>query len=138
MDSSRLDSELLLATRDCACLAARRHARLLTRRFDERLRPHGLRSTQFSVLAALEQTGDITLGELAELLALERTTLTRSIGILEDRGWVTTIPDVDARRRRLGIAPAGRDRLGNALLSWQGAQEEARAPRSSSAPPGAT
>ena len=127
MDASRSDSELLRATRDCACLAARRHARLLTRRFDEHLRPHGLRSTQFSVLAALQQTGDVALGELAERLGLERTTLTRSVGILEDRGWVTTIPDADARKRRLTIAPAGRDRLMRALPAWQRAQEEAQA-----------
>lgn len=137
MNSSIVDSELLLATRECACLAARRDARLLTRRFDEHLRPHGLRSTQFSVLAALEQTGGIALGELAEMLGLERTTLTRSVGILEDRGWVATMPDADARKRRLAIAPAGRDRLMRALPAWQEAQEEARALRFSSAPPGA-
>jgi DNA-binding MarR family transcriptional regulator len=125
MERPSVHSELLPATRDCACLAARRHARLLTRHFDEHLRPHGLRSTQFSVLAALAQTGPIALGDLAELLGLERTTLTRSAGILGDRGWVATVPTADARKRPLRITPAGRGRLARALPAWHRAQQEA-------------
>ncbi|WP_197075806.1 MarR family winged helix-turn-helix transcriptional regulator [Halostagnicola sp. A56] len=73
----------LSATRSCHCLDARRRARAITRRYDERLRPHGLQSTQFSVLAALALTGPTPLGELADLLGLERTTLTRSANRME-------------------------------------------------------
>lgn len=122
-----MPSELLLATRECACLIVRRRARLLTRHFDEYLRPHGLRSTQFSVLAALAQTGPIRLGSLAEILGLERTTLTRSVGILEARGWVATVPASDARKRTLRITSPGRARLVEALPDWYRAQTEARA-----------
>lgn len=125
MESASLDHDLLRATRECACLAARRHARLLTRHFDDHLRPHGLRSTQFSVLAALAQTGPILLGDLADLLGLDRTTLTRSVAILEDRGWVTTAPAADARTRPLRITGAGGQRLAEALPDWQTAQQEA-------------
>lgn len=127
MERPSVHAELLLATRDCACLAARRRARLLTRHFDGHLRPHGLRSTQFSVLAALAQTGPIALGDLAELLGVERTTLTRSAGILEDRGWVATVPTSDARKRPLRITRAGRDRLARALPHWHCAQQAAGA-----------
>lgn len=79
------------------------------------------------MLAALAQTGPIALGDLAELLGLERTTLTRSAGILEDRGWVATIPASDARKRPLRITRAGRDRLARALPDWHRAQQEAGA-----------
>lgn len=125
MGSATIDPERLGATRECVCLAARRKARLLTRHFDDRLRPHGLRATQFSVLAALAQTGPILLGELAELLGLERTTLTRSVAILEDRGWVATARATDARTRPLRITGAGAERLERALPDWETAQEEA-------------
>lgn len=135
MERTRIDPELLRATRDCACLAARARARLLTRLFDAHLRPHGLRSTQFSVLAALAQAGPILLGDLADLLDLERTTLTRGVAILEERGLVETVPAADARARPLAITRAGEARLAAALPDWQRAQQEAAALSSSEAGP---
>jgi DNA-binding MarR family transcriptional regulator len=127
MDPARIDPELLRATRDCACLAARKQARSLTRLFDARLRPHGLRSTQFSVLAALAQTGPIMLRDLADLLGLERSTLTRGAAILEERGLVETVPGEDARKRPLIITRAGGALLARALPDWQRAQQEVAA-----------
>jgi hypothetical protein len=56
----------LSQTRSCPCLAARRRARAITRHFDAYLRPRGLRSTQFSVLAALALRGPTALGRLAD------------------------------------------------------------------------
>ncbi|MGH6945377.1 MAG: MarR family winged helix-turn-helix transcriptional regulator, partial [Geminicoccaceae bacterium] len=67
----------------CHCLAARRSARAITRIFDDHLRPHGLRATQLSVLVALALGGPSPIGELAEVLGLERTSLTRSAAVLE-------------------------------------------------------
>ncbi len=127
MEPAGIDPEALRATRECVCLAARARARLLTRLFDDHLRPHGLRSTQFSVLAALAQTGPILLGDLADMLGLERTTLTRGVAILEDRGLVETVPAADARTRPLRITRAGGARLARALPAWQRAQQEAPA-----------
>lgn len=114
----------LSATRDCHCLAARRHAREITRFYEEKLRPHGLRATQFSILAALAQTGPTPLGELADLLGLERTTLTRSANRLEDEGWVTEAESEDARVRRLTVSPAGREKVESAYPAWKEAQEQ--------------
>src|SRR5690349_6426757 len=101
-------SDPLLATRQCHCLAARRTARALTRLFEAKLRPHGLRATQFSVLSALALKGATPVSELADFLVLERTTLTRVAAVLERNGWVTVRPGDDARRRPLQITPRGR------------------------------
>lgn len=113
----------LADTRHCHCLAARMEARAITRIFEARLRPHGLRATQFSVLAVLAQRGTIRLKELARILDLERTTLTRIAGLLERRGLVETTPSPDARERPLAITLAGRRALADALPSWREAQE---------------
>ena len=78
----------LALTRHCHCLAARRQARALTRLYEQRLRPHRLRATQFSILAALTLKGPTPVTALADLLGLERTTLTRSAAVLERHGWV--------------------------------------------------
>lgn len=113
----------LSATRDCHCLVARRYARVLTRVYDRALRPHGLRSTQFSVLAALALKGPTPISELAEFLGLERTTLTRSAALLERNRWVDTGRSTDARERRLRLTPAGRRKVGGAFPAWKAAQD---------------
>ena len=114
----------LAATRTCHCLAARREARALTRLYEEQLRPHGLRATQFSILAALSQKGPTPVGELADLLGLERTTLTRGAALLERHGWVALDRSSDdARERLLRLTPEGLAQLEAAFPAWKAAQD---------------
>ncbi|HXF50719.1 MAG TPA: MarR family transcriptional regulator [Dehalococcoidia bacterium] len=114
----------LSATKGCYCLAARRYARAITRFYETKLRPHGLRATQFSILAALALKGPTLVGELADLLGLERTTLTRSAALLARNGWVGVRRSGDARERPLFITDAGRAKLEAAMPSWAEAQHE--------------
>jgi DNA-binding MarR family transcriptional regulator len=123
----------LSATRACPCLAARRRARALTRHFDAYLRPHGLRSTQFSVLAALAQRGPTGRGRLADGLGLERTTLTRSAATLERHGWIETLEADDGRERPLALTLDGRRALDAALPAWKAALD--RLEHADGAPP---
>ena len=111
-------------TRGCFCLAARKRARQLTRRYEEALRPFGLRATQFSVLAALAQTGPVPMSKLAEILGLERTTLTRITGVMERDGRVSVVPGSDERVRILNITAKGKRVLAAALPAWQRVQKE--------------
>jgi DNA-binding MarR family transcriptional regulator len=113
----------IAATRDCHCLSARRNARTITRLYEEKLRPHGLRATQFSILAALALKGVTPISELADLLGLERTTLTRSAAILVQKGWVGAAPAEDGREHPLQLRAAGRRKLESALPAWREAQE---------------
>ncbi len=113
----------LTDTRSCYCLAARRTARELTRLYEEKLRPHGLRATQFSVLAALSQMGPATISDLAEALGLERTSLSRSAALLTRNGWVgDDESDRDAREHLLSLTPSGLAKLETAFPDWQEAQ----------------
>jgi hypothetical protein len=63
----------------CHCLAARRHARLLTRLYDRHLAPSNLSISQFSVLAMIEARPQLLIAELAEAMVMERTTLVRAL-----------------------------------------------------------
>jgi DNA-binding MarR family transcriptional regulator len=107
----------------CRCLAARRRARAITRHFETELRQHGLRATQFSILAALALAGTRPISELAELLGLERTTLTRAATLLEDRGWLRAESSQDARERPLRLTTTGRRKLEAAYPAWKAAQD---------------
>ena len=111
-----------LETRDCLCLASRRAARTITRAYDKALRVHGLRATQFSLLSALSLKGPLSLGSLAALLDIERTTLTRNIAIVENRGLVSSSPGKDPRARMLAVTDKGRDLLTRALADWRAVQ----------------
>ena len=97
-------------------------ARAITRIFEAKLRPHGLRATQFSVLAVLSLKGTTRMKDLARILDLERTTLTRIAGLLERKGLVATIDAADARERPLEITEAGSAKLDEALPAWREAQ----------------
>lgn len=113
----------LSATRGCHCLAARRKARAITRMFEEKLRPHGLRATQFSILAALALKGPTPVGELADVLGLERSTLSRSAGLLERNGWIDEAPSEDGRERPLRLTGEGRRKVEEAFPAWKEVQE---------------
>lgn len=106
----------------CHCLAARKRARAITRHFEAALRPHGLRATQFSILAMLALAGPRPMGRIAAALGLERTTLTRAAALLERDGLLAAQAAPDARARPLAVTPAGRRRLKAALPAWKRAQ----------------
>lgn len=109
----------------CLCFAAQRAARSLARRFDEALRPAGLTSGQFSLLMSLNQPKPPSLGAIARLLGMDRTTLTANLKPLERQGLVETTVDPDDRRGRLLVLKAaGRRRLKAALPIWHGAHAE--------------
>lgn len=111
----------------CHCLAARRAARGITRVYDGELRPHGLRVTQFSVLAALALGGPETAARLAEELGLERTTLLRSAALLERKGWIREGRPRDRRERPIQLTAAGRRKLLSAYPAWKTAQDSVEA-----------
>lgn len=115
--------EDLSPTRHCHCLAARREARELTRFYEEKLRPHGLRATQFSVLAALALKGPTPITALADVLGLERTTLTRRADVMQRDGWIEDAPSDDARMRPLRLTDEGRRKVESAFPAWREAQD---------------
>ncbi|MBI2735171.1 MAG: winged helix-turn-helix transcriptional regulator [Rhodospirillales bacterium] len=109
----------------CLCFAAQRAARALARRFDEALRPAGLTSGQFSLLMSLNQPRPPSIGAVASLLAMDRTTLTANLKPLERRGLVATAIAPDDRRGRLVLlTEAGRTVLRSALPIWRRTHRE--------------
>ena len=119
--ASSLPFETTLQVRDrCLCLHLQRAARAVARRFDEALRPHGLTNGQFSILMSLNRPEPPTIGSVAGLLAMDRTTLTAALKPLERRGLVTVMADpADRRSRRLVLTAAGHAVLLAALPAWR-------------------
>lgn len=120
---------ITLRVRDnCLCLHSQRAARAIARRFDEAFRPLDLKSGQFSILMSLNRPEPPTLGAVADLLGMDRTTLTANLKPLERRGLLTVLPDgKDRRLRRLSLTDAGRDILNDAVPLWEWTQAELEA-----------
>jgi DNA-binding MarR family transcriptional regulator len=130
MDSEEVDFR---ACRQCLCTAARRRSRELTRAFEKAMRGAGLRGTQFNLLATLVQTGPIPLTRLADLLGLERTTLTRNLRPLIRDGLLRIDEGEDRRVRRAAITPKGEEAARRAYPFWKKAQDAAIAAGAGSA-----
>ncbi len=115
-----------LEVRDrCLCLHVQRAARALARRFDDVLRPFGLTNGQFSLLMSLNRPFAPTIGEIAHLLAMDRTTLTANVKPLERRKLLKIVVDEhDRRNRRLQITAAGQKALAAAVPAWRATHDE--------------
>jgi DNA-binding MarR family transcriptional regulator len=118
---SALPFEVTPVVRDCClCLHTQRAARALARRFDEALRPLDLTNGQFSLLMSLNRPVPPNLGSVANVLAMDRTTLTAALKPLERRRLVKVAVDKEDRRSRLlAITPAGRALLAKAFPIWK-------------------
>src|SRR5512135_3501692 len=104
----------------CLCLHLQRAARAVARRFDAAFRPLDLTNGQFSLLMALNRPAPAGVRGVANLLAMDRTTLTAALKPLERRGLVEIAVDPgDRRGRLLMLTPAGRELLGRAVPIWQ-------------------
>lgn len=115
----------LLETTQCLCLAARRASRTITREFDNALRAHDLRATQFTLLAALHLKGPQSINALAGLLGAERTTVSRNLALVEKRTWVSLHVDPeDARSRIAAITETGRASVHAAMPGWRHVQDK--------------
>ncbi len=109
----------------CLCLHAQRAGRALARRFDEALRPVGLTSGQFSLLTSLNRPEPPPMTAVAEVLAMDRTTLTANLKPLVRRGLVQVDTNpADRRSRLLSLTSAGRALLGRATPIWTSTHEE--------------
>ncbi len=106
----------------CVGTSLRRATRAVTRLYDRETRESGLRSTQFTLLQALEIAGEIKQGRLGSILSLDSTTLTRSLQALIEEGWVKETRGDDRRERYLQLTPSGRRKYQDAKPAWRRAQ----------------
>ncbi|MGC2526677.1 MAG: MarR family transcriptional regulator [Candidatus Acidiferrum sp.] len=119
-------SRLSIPELPCMCANFRRTARALTQFYEEALRPLGLRGTQFTILQALSLAGEVSQGRLGEMLAMDSTSLTRTLAIMRRQGWIAAHPGADRRERRLKLSGAGEKKLQGALTAWEGVQSRLR------------
>jgi DNA-binding MarR family transcriptional regulator len=108
----------------CVCNTLRMVTRAVTQLYDDVLRPSGLRVTQFSILATLARLNEANLRQLGNSLAIDQTTLTRSLNLLERDGLIERVPHPDARIKSMRLATKGQRALALARPLWVQAQDQ--------------
>jgi len=106
----------------CVCNTLRMVSRVVTQLYDDCLRPSGLRVTQFSILAAVARLGEASLKQLEDELAIDQTTLTRSLTLLERDGVLERASHPDGRIKPMRLTSKGRRALEAARPLWAQAQ----------------
>src|SRR5947207_15741666 len=110
----------------CVCSTLRMVSRDVTQLYDDILRPSGLRVTHFSILGAIARLGEANLRQLEHTLAIDQTTLTRSLKLLERNGAIDRVPHPDGRIKAMTLTSTGRKALEAARPRWARAQDRVR------------
>ena len=110
-----------METTECYCLGLRRAENRAVRFYDSRMSAAGITSQQYTLLAVLSGSGGRSITELAGLLDLDRTTVSRNVKVLEERGIVRLLHG-RGRIKRCGLTPEGERVFGKARAVWEEAQ----------------
>jgi DNA-binding MarR family transcriptional regulator len=108
---------------ECVGVQVRMLNRAMSRIYDDVLRPHGVKFSQLNILTVVALRGPIQPVEVARILSLEKSTLSRNLRILEDRGWVESHSGESGNTLQLRLTAAGRRLLKSAAPAWREAQE---------------
>jgi DNA-binding MarR family transcriptional regulator len=119
-------NQSLLPTLPCMCGSFRRTSRALTQLYEQALHPLGLRATQLTILQVLSLAGEVSQGQLGEMLAMDSTSLTRTLAIMVRQGWIAERRGKDRRERQLRLSSAGEAQLNRALPVWEKIQSRLR------------
>ena len=109
----------------CIATRLRLAARVVTKLYDDALRPHGLTVSQMALLAVAADRGVIRQAEVVTTLQLDDSTLSRNLERMRARGWVEAVADEDARVHTHRLTDPGKSLLERAMPAWRAAQRRA-------------
>jgi DNA-binding MarR family transcriptional regulator len=85
-----------------------------------------MEAPQFALMMTLAKHGPCSQSTLGRRYALDKTTVSRNLRVLERNGWIASSVARDRRERQLVLTPAGRKRLAAAKPAWKKAQDQLR------------
>jgi DNA-binding MarR family transcriptional regulator len=110
------------ASASCISTRVRQLSRIVTRVYDDAMRPLGITASQFTLLTQLAQQDGITAVEIGHSLDIEKSTLSRNLKRLLALGHITMDPPAGRRGRGLHLTPKGEMVIQQGFLVWREAQ----------------
>ena len=111
--------------RECIAMRVRLLNRVVTKIYDDCLRPHGLRTAQMNILVAVSLMKSASPSAIERRLYLDKSTVSRNVERMRRRGWVEFVPGKDGRSHHLQVTAQGAKLLSKATVVWQQAQKKA-------------
>ena len=111
--------------RDCIALRVRLLNRVITKLYDEALRPYGLRTAQLNILVAVSLMQSATPSEIEQQLSLDKSTVSRNVERMRERGWVQFVSTEDGRSHQVHLTAQGATLLRKTTAGWEEAQVKA-------------
>ncbi len=108
--------------KDCVCANTRKVSRAMTHIYNHFLGPSGLRVTQYSLLNNVRRLEKATVTKLVERMLMDKTTLTRNLRLLSEKGLVSIKPGKDRRVREIALTESGKEALDRSRPHWEEAQ----------------
>lgn len=127
MKPKKLNQSVDLISNECIALRMRLLNRVISKLYDDALRPLGLKGSQLTILVAAQKIGVVRPIELSERLHIDVSTLSRNVDRMKNRGWLEVVPADDARAQPFQLTHEGRDLLEQAIPLWGEAQKKAKA-----------
>jgi DNA-binding MarR family transcriptional regulator len=109
---------------ECVAMRVRRLNRVVTKIYDDSLRPLGLRTAQQTILVAISLMKTPTPTDIERRLSLEKSTVSRNVERMQRRGWVEFVPGEDGRSHYLKLTAKGAKLLRESTALWQVAQKK--------------
>jgi DNA-binding MarR family transcriptional regulator len=122
-----LQAKAALIAEECIAVKLRLLTRAVTKIYNQALRPHGLTVSQMNILVAVTYLGQAKQQDICQALHLEKSTLSRDLTRMRERGWVTESPGDDGRSSLLSVTAHGGKLLQRAIPAWRQAQQQAAA-----------
>jgi DNA-binding MarR family transcriptional regulator len=111
---------------ECIAVRVRLINRVVTALYDEALRPFGLRISQANILAAVAHMAEGRPAEVSRILRIEKSTLSRDVELMKQKGWLESDPPLGGRNQRIRLTDQGKQLLETIQPSWENAQAQAR------------
>ena len=125
MDNQEYRNMLKCLAGDCLCVRLRVLNRVITGVYDDALRPFGIRASQMNILVAVSAYGPAAAEQICRVLHMERSTLSRNVTRMKNRGWLETVLSNRSKIRLIKPTRKGLTILEQAYPAWQAAQEKA-------------
>jgi DNA-binding MarR family transcriptional regulator len=125
MDNQKDCTTIDAIARTCIALRLRLLTRVVTKLYDDALRPLDLKASQLDLLVVTAKLGLAQPAKICGLLQLDTSTLSRNVGRLRAKGWVELVPGADARTQPFRLTVRGGNLLQRALPAWEQTQRRA-------------
>jgi len=125
MDKRQPSRAIDLIARDCIAVRLRVLNRVVTKVYDDALRPLGLKVSQLNILVVAAKLGLARPAQVCDLLQLDASTLSRTVERMRGKGWLEVVPGEDARTQPFRLTTQGMRLLARAVPAWEAAQRQA-------------